>query len=114
MTAPPTAPSAIPIPELNLPAPAVKLPEPSRLTMVDGVFKLVAALAAIAAVFTLTAVDPPTETTVAATEPEPDAVTSPVKAVMPVPAGVDQERFPEASVVRTWFADPYPSGHVNV
>ena len=54
--------------------PAEKLPDASRLTIVDAVFKLVAALAAMVAVFTADAVDPPTnETTVAVCVP----VTSP-------------------------------------
>src|SRR5437870_4036956 len=62
--------------------PAVKLPDESRLTIVDTVLALVAAFAAVVAVATFAAVAPPTVATVAAVEPGPVAVTSPVRAVM--------------------------------
>ena len=93
--------------------PTTKFPEPSRLTIVDAVFKFVAAFVRIVAALTLAADDPPTKATVAATEPVPLAVTSPVKAEIPVPAGVDQERTPEPLVVRTWFDAPAVVGKVR-
>lgn len=68
---------------------AEKFPEPSRLTIAEFVFALVAALANTVAVPTADAVEPPTAATVAATEPEPDAVTSPVNAVIPPPDPLD-------------------------
>lgn len=65
---------------------AVKLPEASRFTIVEAVLASVALFARMVAVLTEVALDPPTEATVAATDPEPDAVTSPVKAEIPEPA----------------------------
>ena len=93
--------------------PAVKAPVASRFTIVDAVFKLVAAFAKFAPVATLAAVTPPTELTVATAEPEPEADTSPVKAEIPVPAGVVQDKTPEPFVVKTWLAPPAVVGKVK-
>ena len=65
--------------------PAEKFPDTSRLTMVLAVLLFVAAFAASSAECTFAAVEPPTELTVAATAPEPLAVTSLVNEVMVPP-----------------------------
>jgi hypothetical protein len=71
--------------------PAVKLPDPSRLTIVDAVFALVAPLARLAPVATLAAVTPPTlATTVAPCVP----VTSPLSEPVSDPAEVAVDALP--------------------
>ena len=82
--------------------------------MAEFVFALVAALAKTVAALTFTAEEPPTEATVAATEPDPLAVTSPVRAEIPVPEGVVHDKAPAPSVVRTWFTEPAVRGSVSV
>ncbi|MNL02274.1 hypothetical protein D3C87_1227750 [compost metagenome] len=71
---------------VNVASAAAKLPEASRFTIAEAVFTLVAAFARSSALWTLTAVDPPTELTVLVTDPLPLAETSPVKAVIVPPA----------------------------
>jgi hypothetical protein len=71
--------------------PAVKLPEASRFTIVEAVFRFVAALAAFAPDATLAADTPPTaETTVAACVP----VTSPAKEPLKLVADVAVDALP--------------------
>ena len=82
-------------------APAVKLPEASRLTIAEAVFASVAAFARLAPDATFAAETPPTDEIVAATDPVPLADTSPVRAEMPDAAGVVQDKVPAPSVVRT-------------
>jgi hypothetical protein len=64
---------------------AEKLPEASLRTKVDAVLLAVAEEVAETLVAMLDAEAPPTEFTVAAADPGPDAETSPVKAVIDVP-----------------------------
>jgi hypothetical protein len=61
--------------------PAEKLPEASRATILLAVLTLVAEFAAKTAVLILAALEPPTLFTVAEALPEPEAATSPVRAV---------------------------------
>ena len=81
--------------------------------MVLTVLAEAAALAASSAECTLAAVEPPTLLTVAATEPEPLAETSPVSAEIPVPAGVDHESTPEPLVLSIWPLEPSACGSVQ-
>src|SRR5271163_564644 len=69
-----------PAKELAVIAPAAKLPDPSRITMVPGVFVLVAEMAALAAPATFAADCPPTlETTVAPCVPTTSPESEPEK-----------------------------------
>jgi hypothetical protein len=65
--------------------PAAKFPDPSRFTIVEGVFTDVAALAANSAECIFAAELPPTEFTVAVEEPGPVADTSPFREVIAEP-----------------------------
>ena len=93
-------------PELLKPSPLsvaifeAKLPEASRFTMAEFVFKSVAAFASAAPDATFVAETPPTDVTAAADDPGPAAVTSPVRAVIPAEEGVVQVKVPEPLVVR--------------
>jgi hypothetical protein len=77
----PESPVAVPV-KLAVIVPAEKFPEESRFTIVEAVFKLVAAFAASSAECTLAALLPPTEATTVLDCPP---VTSPLKLPVKVP-----------------------------
>jgi hypothetical protein len=90
--------------------PAVKLPEPSRLTIVDAVLTLVAALARISALWILAAVDAPTVAIDGFGKLPPKSPPA-----TPVGASPDaQPKVPDPFVARTCPPAPSPDGSTHV